>query len=643
MGDDQERESLRRTAMKKKRFAMIRRSEPYLPWALAAAAFTVAVAAGVFYKTDLTLSDAYYQRPEATDERVVIVGIDEEALTEMGPFQTWGRGVMADVVEYLNRQEVKPAVIGLDVLFSGETDADEDERLVRAAAAGGNVVTAAAAGFGSQMMESGSGTLYLDDFSVRSFDQSYDALFHVTGQGHINAMYDRDGILRHSLLSVTAPDGRIVPSFSMAIAEAYREWEGEGLLVQEPPTDSRGFWYLKFSGRPGDYYEFISVADLLSEKVPAEYFSGKIVLVGPYAAGLADHYITAADHAAAMYGVEIQANAIHCILESDYKREAGEGVQLAVLFFVLSGLAVWFRGRRVIPAAAVWLTVTGGSLIAAKAVWEWGLVVHVSYIPIGATVFFIASVAANYVRTSAEKRRVMSTFRRYVAPEIVDEIVRQGMEHMELGGRLCDIAVLFVDIRGFTSMSEVLTPPQVVEILNQYLSLTASCIMKRKGTLDKFIGDATMAFWGAPLPQEDYIMNAVKAALDMAEGAEKLSRELEERFGRTVSFGIGIHAGPAVVGNIGASSRMDYTAIGDTVNTASRLEANAPGGAIYISRTVAEALKGRIRAVSLGDGIKLKGKAEGFEILRLEGLSEMEAGNRGSGKMPEVIEKGERT
>lgn len=626
--------------MNKQGFTTISRSKAYLPWALAAAVFTVAAAAGAFYKMDMTLSDAYYQRPEATDERIVIVGIDEEALAAIGPFQTWGRGVMADVVEYLNGQEEKPAVIGLDVLFSGETEPVEDERLAKAAKAGGNVVTAAAASFGSRMMESGAGTLYLDDFSVRSFDQSYDALFRVTGQGHINAMYDKDGILRHNLLSVTAPDGRRIPSFSMEIAKRYREWEGEGVPVQEPPIDSRGFWYLKFSGRPGDYYEFISVADLLEGRAPAEYFSEKIVLVGPYAAGLADNYMTAADHAVSMYGVEIQANAIHCILESDYKREAGEGMQLTVLFFVLLGLAFWFQGRKVIPAAVVWLVASGGSLLAAKAAWEGGIVVHMSYIPIGATAFFIASVATNYVRASAEKHRVMSTFRRYVAPEIVDEIVRQGLEHMELGGRLCDIAVLFVDIRGFTSMSEALTPSQVVEILNRYLSLTSSCIMRRKGTLDKFIGDATMAFWGAPLPQEDYVMNAVKAALDMAEGAKELSRELEERFGRTVSFGIGIHAGPAVVGNIGASSHMDYTAIGDTVNTASRLESNAPGGSIYISRTVAEALEGRIHTVSLGDTIKLKGKAESFEVLRLEGILETEAGNWGSSKQPEGIERG---
>ena len=126
-----------------------------------------------------------------------------------------------------------------------------------------------------------------------------------------------------------------------------------------------------------------------------------------------------------------------------------------------------------------------------------------------------------------------------------------------------------------------------------------------------------MAFWGAPLPQEDYIMKAVQAAADMRKGSEALAEELQRLYGRSVSFGIGIHTGPAVVGNIGSPQRMDYTAIGDTVNTAERLEANAKGGNIYISRAVADALEGRIRTTPLGR-IPLKGKAEGFEALKME-------------------------
>ena len=132
------------------------------------------------------------------------------------------------------------------------------------------------------------------------------------------------------------------------------------------------------------------------------------------------------------------------------------------------------------------------------------------------------------------------------------------------------------------------------------------------------VGDAAMAFWGAPLPQEDYVMHALKAAADMAEGSRALSQELLKRYGRTVSFGIGVHVGEAVVGNIGSAKRMDYTAIGDTVNTAARLEANAPAGTIYISRAVADEAGERIRTTSLGDTVKLKGKKEGFEVLCLE-------------------------
>ena len=144
--------------------------------------------------------------------------------------------------------------------------------------------------------------------------------------------------------------------------------------------------------------------------------------------------------------------------------------------------------------------------------------------------------------------------------------------------------------------------------------------MRHHGTLDKFVGDCTMAFWNAPLPQDDPIYLACCAAMDMVEGAKALGQELTERFGRSVSFGVGVHYGPAVVGNIGAPKRMDYTAIGDTVNTASRLESNAPAGTVYISRVVADALGERAQTTSLGGTIKLKGKAEGFEVLTLDAL-----------------------
>jgi len=174
-----------------------------------------------------------------------------------------------------------------------------------------------------------------------------------------------------------------------------------------------------------------------------------------------------------------------------------------------------------------------------------------------------------------------------------------------------------VDIRGFTPMSEGLEPEQVVEILNEYLALTTAAIFKNGGTLDKFIGDATMAVFNAPFNLDDYVYRAVCTARDIAAGSEELRRKLQERFGKTVSFGIGVNCGEAVVGNIGCDVRMDYTAIGDTVNTAARLESNAGRGQILISRNVYEAVRDRVRVTEIG-AIPLKGKSKEVFVYQLD-------------------------
>ncbi len=585
---------------------------------LIAAILTLIAASGLFRAVDLAASDAFYQSRSASDGKIVLVGIDQKALEEIGPYNQWGRDIIAMVLEALNESEdCRPAAIAVDVLYSGETNAEADAWLAEAAGQYGNVITACAAEFGSALIEDRAGDYYLDTFSITAFEEPYEALKRASSQGHINAMMDTDGILRHHLLKLSLPDGTEVPSLALEAARMYRAYHGME-PVKLPPVDARGFWYLPFCGVPGDLYESISVADLIFGEIPADYFAGKIVLVGPYAAGLQDSYLTAAEHAAPMYGVEFQANAVQALLWEDYKREAGDGIQLAALFAVLLfGLAV-FRRKRLRVSTLLWAALCGGSLLLCKVMYSRGLVLHVLWIPVGVTVLYVGGIGFHYVQAALEKRRVTHTFQRYVAPEIVRELLKEGSEALELGGRLTEIAVLFVDVRGFTPMSELLKPTEVVEILNQYLTLISDCILKNGGTLDKFVGDAAMAFWGAPLPQEDYVMNAVKAASDMVEGSKELCETLLKKYGRTVSFGIGVHAGEAVVGNIGSLKRMDYTAIGDTVNTAARLEANAPGGTIYISRAVADVLGDRIRTTSLGGTVKLKGKKEGFEVLVME-------------------------
>lgn len=601
-----------------------KRLRRYALCALAALLMTALAWSGVLSTVEATLSDALYQHPRALDGEVVLIGIDEQALDALGPFQTWSRDVLAQAVETLNADpENRPAAIGLDVLFTGETDPAADARLAAAAGAGGNVVTAANAEFGTDVVERADGSFYVDDYAVLAFNEAYPALLSASHQGHINAMYDADGVLRHAIWQVDLDDGRQIPSFNRALYRLYAAQNGLDPAVT-PPINARYQWYLPFAATPGDFDSGYSVASLVAGELPPDVYAGKIVLIGPYDAGMQDSYPTAIDRAEHMFGVEYQANAISALLAQDFKTEVPRAPQLILLFLVSFGCLMWFWDRKMLPATIVWLAVCGLSVGACALLYAWGYVLYVLYIPLAATVFFVASVAFNYVRAALAKRQITSTFQRYVAPEIVSELLRGDPAALALGGKLTEIAVLFVDLRGFTTMSENLDAPQVVEILNQYLTLTSDCIFQNGGTLDKFVGDCTMAFWGAPLPQEDIVYRAVKTALDMVRGSEKLSGELRERFGRTVSFGVGVHVGPAVVGNIGAPSRMDYTAIGDTVNTAARLEANAPGGKILVSRAVADALAGRVRFTSLGDSIPLKGKAAGFEVLTADGLMEQE-------------------
>ncbi|MBS6561384.1 MAG: adenylate/guanylate cyclase domain-containing protein, partial [Clostridiales bacterium] len=317
----------------------------------------------------------------------------------------------------------------------------------------------------------------------------------------------------------------------------------------------------------------------------------------------------------------IHANAVDALIRNDFKQEIADWSQLCLLFLICFSLVFFFCKQRVLISTIIWILVTIGAIVSSYFMYQIGYLLHLVWIPVSVTIIYIGMIAWNYVAETIEKNRIMNTFKHYVAPEIVNKIL-ESEEDLELGGKMTDIAVLFVDIRGFTSMSEVVSPLEVVEILNRYLDLTSRCILRNKGTLDKFVGDATMAIFNAPVKQEDYVYQAVKTAWDMVKESHALNQELIEKYGRTVGFGIGVHCGQAVVGNIGAKIRMDYTAIGDTVNTASRLESNAPAGQILISRAVADQLEGRIKVTSLGNAIKLKGKAEGFEVLRLEGLME---------------------
>ncbi len=590
--------------------------------AAAALAVTVLCGTQVLNRADLWLCDELYQTPEAIPGDIKIIGISEDDFKEFGPYNTWDRTVMASALEALAKDpDNLPAVVAVDALYAGQTDPEADERLAAACAKLGNVVTATEASFGKKTVYRDNKFIY-DDYAVLNYEEPFDALKDVTDQGHINTMYDTDGILRHSILYLDSDKGRV---YSLPFVTAKKYAEKNGISLEQPPLDSRGRFYVSFTAVPGDFYENISLSKLINGEVPSSYYSGKIVLIGPYASGLQDSFFTPIARAKEMYGVEYHANVLQAVLDGRYKREAPDIAQLAVLFVLSFAFFLFCDRRKFRYSIPVLIVLVVLSVLASVWLYSAGIIVHALWIPLSLILLFITSIAANYIRAVIARQQVTRTFERYVAPNIVGEILKEGTDNLKLGGKLCNIAVLFVDIRGFTTMSERLSPEEVVHILNRYLSMTSSCIEENKGTLDKFIGDATMAFWGAPIEDPDPVFHAVRAALDIVEGAKKLSAKLKEEIGEELNVGVGVHYGPAVVGNMGSERRMDYTAIGDTVNTSARLEANAPAGTVYISRAVADELKDRITYQSLGDTIKLKGKADGFEVLKLTGLEDKDA------------------
>ncbi len=219
-------------------------------------------------------------------------------------------------------------------------------------------------------------------------------------------------------------------------------------------------------------------------------------------------------------------------------------------------------------------------------------------------------------REEQEKQRIRELFQRYVAPAVVERLI-EGMDQVTLGGERQIVTTLFADIRGFTSFSETRIPEELIETLNHYLSLAAQAVLEQEGTLDKFMGDAVMAIFNAPLPQPDHTLRAVRAALAMKEAIATFHQELDSEV--RLNFGVGINVGEAVVGNIGAAKLMNYTAIGDSVNLAKRLQENAEAGQILLSQSAYDAVREHVRAKSLKP-IEIKGRSSTEPVYELISL-----------------------
>ena len=584
-----------------------------------ALAVCVLCASGLLHATDNRITDALYQQRGAPGGEIAVIGIDTEALDRLGNPMQWSRGEMARVIRHLNSDpENRPAVIGIDLLFSTEsrTDPEGDRELAAACAEYGNVVVAGWADYGTKVIRDADTWAMVH--GVTGWEEPYALLRENAEVAHANGVLDSDRILRHGQLWIRKPDGEKVRSLARAVYERYCAYHGK-TPNPDPPVTSSGLFYIRFTAPHTFYEDSWTFLKCLDGEIHSRRLKGKIVLIGGYAKALGDEVYTSLTPGRTMYGVEAQANIIDGFLRGDYYREINGRTQTAALFLFAFAAALFLWNRRTIPALLVWLAGSGAWIGGCLLLRKQGMVAHAFWGPAGMTLIFAVTILMNYAGAYRARQKTERVFGRYVDPAVIRVLMEKDAAE-DTGGKLCRIAVLFVDIRGFTAMSESLPPQTVVEILNRYLSLTTECVMRNHGTLDKFVGDCTMAFWGAPVPSEDPAGMACRAALDMMKGAEELSRETERKYGRKVSFGIGIHYGPAVVGNIGAPMRMDYTAIGDTVNTAARLEAAAPGGRILISEDVRKALGKRARTSLPEEEIRLRGKTEAVGIHILEEL-----------------------
>lgn len=547
---------------------------------------------------------------DAPDRHLALVAIDDKSLAALGRWP-WPRETHARLVAALRAAGAR--VVAFDIEFPEPSpDPRSDERLARAARAAGNVVVAAAAPL-EPIREPG---------PVRTAGRLPPPVAPISsavGVGHIDLQPDPDGVMRRYLAAVASPDG-LVPALGLVAAARYLgvpvpEWDGRSPAIRlggRPiPVDRWGRFLIAFA-TPG-VFPVVSYVDVLDGAADPSVFRDRLVLVGSFAPTLGD-LRTFPVLPPLSPGVLAHANAIKTVLDGTFVTPVPRSVNLlAVLLLTFLPGLLYARlspllGAVVLVALLTAYAAANTALLAAK-----GLLVDLTHPALGLGLSYLGALGVRIVSEQRERLRVTAMFQRYVGPEVVKEILAAGEDALRLGGVRRPLTVLFLDVRNFTPLSERLQPEEVVRILNRSFEMITQVIFKHGGTLDKFIGDAVMVLFNAPLDLPDHPLRAVLAAREIQERARAIQAELEARYGCSVRFGIGINTGEAVVGNIGSSTRMEYTAIGDAVNLAARLESVAGPGQILISESTWQAVAGRVEAEPLGP-IPVKGKSRPVNV-----------------------------
>jgi len=568
---------------------------------------------GLLPTIDNLIHDHIMVSERPASDTIIIVGMDERSMNEIGPWP-WPRLFMAEAIERLTDMNV--AAIGINVLYDVHGVVPEyDELLVTAAQRTDRLVLGGVGGFSRFQNE---GELLIIDYFAKPFDE----LAETTTVGFMNAIPDEaDGVMRRSLTRMRFGD-ITAHSLPFEVYRTYRRVMGlEPIENENIPLDSRGQLPIRFVGGHRSF-RAVSLWGVINEEYDPILFRDAIVLIGPYTFGISDdNFITPLERGSAMYGVELNANIVQTLLDGIFIIDAPQWLNLLIMFLLGIILITLFQWLKPLVALIITVVFIVIQLFGVRLAYDHFHVI----ILMGNTIVFsglcyITNLAVSLLSTQNEKLQMRDIFGRFVSPEVLTEIL-EGRIDIHLGGVLKEITVLFVDIRGFTTFAEANPPEIVMEIINKYLRLTSNAIQQNGGTIDKYIGDATMALFNAPLDVSNHALRACKAAWDMQKEAVALRREILDNFGVDLHFGIGINTGVAVIGNMGSDFRMDYTAIGDTVNTAARLEANALKGEIVISDATYQQAKDYIEVTEQGY-IFLKNKKEEILVYTVDNVLE---------------------
>jgi len=559
----------------------------------------VGLSLGAFQGIQPRLVDSLFPAVGA-DERIAVVLIDEESIDAVGRWP-WDRSVHADLLRRLAGAER----IGYDVTFTEPSDADADRELARAIGDAGNVVLAAGTQFSSRTGDVPSADRYFPP--VRALATAALAV------GHVHVFPDGDGVVRALAPVVAVPGNRFVPSLALALAltdppktEFSLASKGVRTLDGVVPTREAHLMDINYT----DSFDSYSAIDVLKDDVPEGAFEGRTVLVGASALGLGDSRLTPLDKRGGQAGVLIHANALNTTLTGAYLRHDSTALTLLWVFAIalLVALGVSYPRLGLTPFAPI---VVGSAVVAvAFRRFDSGAVMNLVYPAFAVGLTTLAAIGTRYFTELRERRRVTQVFGRYLSKDVVDEVLAAPSAAVAtLEGASPVISVLFADLRGFTSASEGLPPATVVTALNMFLDAMTRAVMEEQGTVDKFMGDCVMAFWNAPRPEPRHAERAVRAALLMQRYIDE-AMKLEEVAALPVrGCGVGVATGEAVVGNIGSAQRLDYTVIGDTVNTASRLCGVAEAGEVVITEGCAAAV-GDAFVLGAMPPVSVKGKEE---------------------------------